>query len=78
MRSMVVVLGIGCAGCSFATVQGSTTPSAGELKRTTTGPVASTVPFPSSVARATSVRLLCRRPIPCHVRIPSQRHSVVS
>ncbi len=30
MRIMMLVLGLGCAGCSFATVHGSTTPSAGE------------------------------------------------
>ena len=30
MRIMMLVLGIGCAGCSFATVHGSTTPSPGE------------------------------------------------
>lgn len=30
MRIMMLALGIGCAGCSFATVHGSTTPSPGE------------------------------------------------
>lgn len=37
MRIMMLVLGIGCAGCSFATVHGSTTPSSGEPERTITG-----------------------------------------